>query len=152
MVLQLFISQLSLLGLTLVTRVLSQSLTFIATCNAISYAGAKPVFIDVDVDTMGLSPKALKYFLENNAKKTMNGTFNKTSGRKISACVPMHTFGFPCRIVEIAEICADWNIALIEDAAESLGSYVAIVIQVLLLQWARSASMEIRSLPRVVEA
>ena len=105
-------------------EVISQALTFIATCNAISYAGAKPLFIDVDLDTMGLSPAALKRFLERNAEKRANGTFNKTSGKKISACVPMHTFGFPCRIAEIAEICADWDIALIEDAAESLGSYV----------------------------
>ncbi len=104
-------------------EVISQALTFIATCNAISYAGAEPLFVDVDVDTMGLSPAALKRFLEQNAEKRANGTFNKTSGKRISACIPMHTFGFPCRVSEIAEICADWNIALIEDAAESLGSY-----------------------------
>ncbi|MBD63295.1 MAG: aminotransferase DegT [Gammaproteobacteria bacterium] len=106
-------------------EVISQALTFIATCNAISYAGAKPVFVDVDVDTMGLSPTSLQRFLESSVKKTSNGTFNKLSGKRISACVPMHTFGFPCRIKEIAEICDDWDIALIEDAAESLGSYVA---------------------------
>ena len=105
-------------------EVISQALTFVATCNAITYAGATPLFIDVDVDTMGLSPAALKRFLEENAEKRASGTFNKTSGKKISACVPMHTFGFPCRIVEIAEICFDWNISLIEDAAESLGSTV----------------------------
>ena len=104
-------------------EVISQALTFIATCNAISYAGAKPLFIDVDLDTMGLSPSALKIFLESNAEKSVDGTFNKFSGNRISACVPMHTFGFPCRIAEIAEICADWDVALIEDAAESLGSY-----------------------------
>ena len=105
-------------------EVISQALTFIATCNAISYAGAKPLFIDVDLDTMGLSPARLKRFLDENAEKRANGTFNKTSGKRISACVPMHTFGFPCRIDEIAEICANWDITLIEDAAESLGSYV----------------------------
>ena len=105
-------------------EVISQALTFIATCNAISYAGAKPLFIDVDLDTMGLSPTALKIFLESNAEKRVDGTFNKFSGNRISACVPMHTFGFPCRIAEIAEICADWDITLIEDAAESLGSFV----------------------------
>jgi perosamine synthetase len=105
-------------------EVISQAMTFIATCNAISYAGASPIFIDVDLDTMGLSPSALKRFLEENAEKRVNGSFNKISGKRISACVPMHTFGFPCRIAEIAEICADWDIALIEDAAESLGSYV----------------------------
>ena len=105
-------------------EVISQALTFIATCNAISYAGAKPLFIDVDLDTMGLSPAALKRFLEENTEKRTSGTFNKTSGKRISACIPMHTFGFPCRIAEIAEICANWDITLIEDAAESLGSYV----------------------------
>lgn len=105
-------------------EVITQALTFIATCNAISYSGANPLFIDVDLDTMGLSPLALKGFLEENAKKTKNGTFNKLSGKRISACVPMHTFGFPLRITEIKEICNDWNIALVEDVAESLGSYV----------------------------
>ena len=105
-------------------EVISQAVTFIATCNAISYAGAKPLFIDVDLDTMGLSPTALRNFLEENAEKRPEGTFNKSSGKRISGCVPMHTFGLPCRIEEIASICNDWNIALIEDAAESLGSYV----------------------------
>jgi aminotransferase in exopolysaccharide biosynthesis len=106
-------------------EVITQALTFVATCNAISYAGAEPIFIDVDLDTMGLSPISLQRFLEASAEKRSNGTFNKLSGKRISACVPMHTFGFPCRIKEIAEICVDWDIALIEDAAESLGSYVA---------------------------
>ena len=106
-------------------EVISQALTFIATCNAISYAGAKATFVDVDIDTLGLSPSALKSFLEKNAEKRQNGTFNRTSGNRISACIPMHTFGFPCRIAEIAEICANWGIALIEDSAESLGSYAA---------------------------
>lgn len=105
-------------------EVLSQALTFIATCNAITYAGAKPVFIDVDMDTMGLSPSALKKFLEGNAEKRRDGTFNKFSGKRISACVPMHTFGFPCQIAQIASVCKDWGITLIEDTAESLGSFV----------------------------
>ena len=107
-------------------EVISQALTFIATCNAITYAGAKPLFIDVDIDTMGMSPSALEEFLENNTKKTADGTINLLSGKRISACIPMHTFGFPCRVQEIAAICSKWNIALIEDAAESLGSYVGI--------------------------
>jgi perosamine synthetase len=105
-------------------EVISQALTFIATCNAISYTGAYPVFIDVDQDTMGMSPKALLGFLENNAEKRHGCTYNKYSGRRIAACVPMHTFGMPCRIVEIIAICSEWGIAVIEDAAESLGSYV----------------------------
>lgn len=105
-------------------EVISQALTFIATCNAISYSGAVPVFIDVDLDTMGMSPHSLQTFLEVHAEKRAGQVFNKTSGRRIAACVPMHTFGLPCRIAEITAICADWGIALIEDAAESLGSYV----------------------------
>ena len=105
-------------------EVVTQALTFIATCNAIHYAGATPVFIDVDKDTMGMSPSSLRRFLERNARKENGQVYNKNSGRRISGCLPMHTFGFPCRIVEIAAICDDWGIALIEDSAESLGSYV----------------------------
>ncbi len=104
-------------------EVLSQALTFIATANAISYIGAQPVFLDVDKDTLGMSPDALKDFLHQNAERRHDGTYNKGTGRKIAACVPMHTFGLPCRIDEIAAICEEWNIYLVEDAAESLGSY-----------------------------
>jgi len=105
-------------------EVISQALTFIATCNAIGYTGARPVFVDVDIDTMGMSPTALSTFLDTHAEKRNGQVFNKTSGKRIAACIPMHTFGLPCRIEEVASICADWGIALIEDAAESLGSYV----------------------------
>lgn len=105
-------------------EVLSQALTFIATANAVSYIGAKLVFIDVDKDTLGMSPEALKRFLAAHAEKRSDGfSYNKTTGKKISACIPMHTFGLPCRIDELAEICEEWNICLVEDAAESLGSY-----------------------------
>lgn len=104
-------------------EVLSQSLTFIATCNAISYLSAAPVFIDVDKDTMGLSPDSLKRFLDQNARKGNDGfCYNKNSGKRIKACVPMHTFGMPCRVDEISAICDQWNIVLVEDAAESIGS------------------------------
>lgn len=104
-------------------EVITQPLTFIATCNAISYCGAKPIFLDVDLDTLGLSPTALKDFLETNCEIIDNQCINKTTKRQIKACVPMHTFGHPCRIVEIKEICDEWNIALVEDSAESLGSF-----------------------------
>ncbi len=105
-------------------EVLSQSLTFIATCNAISYIGAKPVFVDIDKDTLGMSPNALNHFLYTYGEIRDNGfTYNRQSNKRIKACVPMHTFGLPCRIDEIAEICKKWNIKLVEDAAESLGSY-----------------------------
>ena len=105
-------------------EVISQSLTFIATANAISYLSAKPVFIDVDKDTMGMSPEALERFLEEFGERKDDGyTYNKTTGRRIKACVPMHTFGFPCRTKALALICKEWNIDLVEDTAESLGSY-----------------------------
>ena len=104
-------------------EVISQALTFAATCNAITYCGASPVFIDVDRDTLGLSPKALEKWLSKNAELKDGQTFNRKTGARISACVPMHTFGFPLRITEIVEICEAFGITVIEDAAESLGSY-----------------------------
>ncbi|MFA6013581.1 MAG: LegC family aminotransferase [Gallionellaceae bacterium] len=114
---------LKLVGVNQGDEVITQSLSFVATCNAISYCGAKAVFVDVDKDTLGLSPTSLREFLTANTNQTEEGCINKTSGRKISAVVPMHTFGHPCRIDEIARICEEFNIPLCEDAAESLGSY-----------------------------
>lgn len=104
-------------------EVITQPLTFIATANAISYCGAHPVFVDIDKDTLGLSPNALELFLSQHTEQKTDGCYNKTTNRKITAIVPMHTFGHPCRIDEIAEICQQYKIELVEDAAESLGSY-----------------------------
>lgn len=104
-------------------EVITQPLTFIATCNAISYCGAKPVFVDVDLETMGMSPDSLKDFLNANCEVKENQCINKTTGKTIKACVPMHTFGHPCKIDEIKTICDAWHVELVEDAAESLGSY-----------------------------
>ncbi|MDE7116207.1 MAG: LegC family aminotransferase [Muribaculaceae bacterium] len=105
-------------------EVLTQSLSFIATCNAISYIGASPVFIDVDYDTMGLSPAALRKWLENHTVKDADNVLrNKSTGRRVKCVVPMHTFGHPCRIDEIAEICREYCLELVEDAAESIGSF-----------------------------
>lgn len=103
-------------------EVITQPLTFVATANAITQAAASPVFVDVDRDSMGMSPAALKSFLEEHTITQGGKTINKHSGRRIAACVPMHTFGFPLRIDEIAALCDQYNILLIEDAAESLGS------------------------------
>lgn len=105
-------------------EVLTQALTFVATCNALAYIEAHAVFVDVDRDTMGLSPSALGSWLRTNAERRAGGTYNRSTGRRIAACVPMHTFGHPCRIEEIQSLCAEWGIPLIEDAAESLGSKV----------------------------
>lgn len=103
--------------------VLTQSLTFIATCNAIRYCGAEPVFLDVDLDTMGLSPTATEQWLTENAELDVNGICRHKSDHKaIRACLPMHTFGHPVKLDELLDLCSRWNIHLIEDAAESLGS------------------------------
>jgi len=115
---------LKLVGVRQNDEVITQALSFIATCNAIHYLDAHPVFVDVDVDTMGLSPDALRDFLEEHAEIRDGYAINKVSGRRISACVPMHTFGIPCKIEEIKKVCDKWNIVLVEDIAESLGSYV----------------------------
>ena len=103
-------------------EVLTQSLTFVATTNAITYSGAIPVFIDVDRDTLGMSPMSLKDFLEKNSFMKNGECFNKNSNRRIKACLPMHTFGRACRIDEILKICNNYNIQLVEDAAEAVGS------------------------------
>ena len=105
-------------------EVITQPLTFVATANAITHAGGIPVFVDVDKDTMGLSPVALKAFLDEFATVNDQGQcINKKTGRRIAACVPMHTFGFPVKIEEIMAVCTAYHIPVIEDAAESLGSY-----------------------------
>ena len=106
-------------------EVITQPLTFVATANAIAYCEAQPVFLDVDMDTMGLSPEALQNFLKTKTfrdNKT-NKCVNKSTHKTISACVPMHTYGQPCRIDEIVEICNQFHISIVEDAAESLGSF-----------------------------
>ncbi len=103
--------------------VITQSLSFIATCNAISYLYASPVFIDVDKKTLGMSADALEDFLKAQTMQKNGECFHKESGKRIKACVPMHTFGHPVEVDKIAELCIQYNVALVEDAAESIGSY-----------------------------
>lgn len=103
-------------------EVLTQALTFIATINAIIYNGATPVFLDVDLDTMGLSPNAVQAFLEQYGELREGVCYNKKTNKKIAACMPMHTFGFPVHLDELITICNKWNIPIVEDAAESIGS------------------------------
>lgn len=114
---------LKLVGVESKDEVITQSLTFIATANAISYAGAIPVFIDVDKDTMGLSPKALKSWLQANAEVKAHACYNKITGRRIKVCMPMHTFGHPVHLEELVNICTEYYLELVEDAAESIGSF-----------------------------
>ena len=105
--------------------VITQPFTFVATANAVAYCHAEPVFVDIDKDTLGLSAEKLKLFLEKEAHINDQGIcIHKATGRTIRACLPMHSFGLVCRIKEIANICKNYNIVLVEDAAESIGSYV----------------------------
>ena len=103
-------------------EVLTQALTFIATINAIIYNGASPIFLDVDLDTMGLSSNAVNAFLEENGEIREGVCYNKKTNKKIAACMPMHTFGFPVHLNELMTVCGKWNIPVVEDAAESIGS------------------------------
>ena len=104
--------------------VITQPLSFIATCNAIAYIGACHLFVDVDTDTLGLSPQKLGEYLAANTEKGADGfSYHKITKQKMAACVPMHTFGHPCRVDELAAVCEKYNIALIEDAAEAIGSF-----------------------------
>lgn len=112
-----------LVGVERGDEVITQPLTFIATANAIAYCGAEPVFVDVDMDTMGLSPSKMGEWLLSNAEMRGGECFNRVSGRRIKACVPMHTFGHPVHLDELVQLCKKWNIEIVEDAAESIGSY-----------------------------
>ncbi|ENU6168282.1 aminotransferase LegC [Campylobacter jejuni] len=103
-------------------EVITQSISFVATANAIAYTGAKPVFLDIDENTLSLSPKALEHFLENQTCQKDNLSYNKTTHKPIKACVIMHTFGLSAHIKAIKELCEKYHILLIEDAAEALGS------------------------------
>lgn len=103
--------------------VITQPLTFVATCNAIRYCGAEPVFVDVDEHTLGLSPRALAKWLEDNARLDDDGLCRaKADGRVVRACLPMHTFGHPADLDGLLSVCERWRLPLVEDAAESLGS------------------------------
>ena len=114
---------LRLAGVRMGDEVITQPLTFVATANAIAYCGGRPVFLDVDLDTLGLSPDSLERFLLQNVELRSDGfSYNRSTNNRVSACVPMHTFGHPCSIDRIVSICGGYNIAVIEDAAESLGS------------------------------
>lgn len=103
--------------------VITQALTFVATCNALYHMGAEPVFVDVSSKSLGLCPRALDIFLEEHALLTDDGAIHKKTKQRFQAIVPMHTFGHPVELDELLKVCIKWGIALVEDAAESLGSY-----------------------------
>ncbi|MCL9775528.1 LegC family aminotransferase [Vibrio methylphosphonaticus] len=103
--------------------VITQALTFVATCNALYHMGAEPIFVDASPVSLGLCPKAVDTFLSEYAEVTETGCVHKQTGRRIKAVVPMHTFGHPVELDELVAVCLKWNITLVEDAAESLGSF-----------------------------
>lgn len=114
---------LMLVGVEAGDEVLTQPLTFVATCNALSYCGAHPVFIDVDRDTLGLSPVKLEEWISRHAELRGDTLYNKLTGRRIKACLPMHTFGHPVHLNQLLELCRTYHLELVEDAAEGVGSY-----------------------------
>ncbi len=106
------------------SEVITQAMTFVATANSIKYTGADVSFIDVDPKTLGMSADSLKDYLSKFSENKNGKIVNKITGKEIKACIPMHTFGFPCNAKEILEICKENNIIMIEDCAESLGSFI----------------------------
>ncbi|WP_342581023.1 LegC family aminotransferase [Ureibacillus sp. FSL W7-1570] len=104
-------------------EVLMPSLTFVATANAASYLGAIPHFVDVSYETLGMDPIKLNKHLEEIGVLRNGKLYNKQTGRRIAAVVPMHTFGHPVDLDGLLEVCDKFNLVLVEDAAESLGSY-----------------------------
>jgi aminotransferase in exopolysaccharide biosynthesis len=103
--------------------VITQALTFVATCNALYHMGAEPIFVDVSPISLGLCPKAVDDYLSEYAELTEQGCVHKQTGQRIRAAVPMHTFGHPVELDELMAICMKWQLVLVEDAAESLGSF-----------------------------
>lgn len=103
-------------------EVITQPLSFVATANAIDYCGAQPIFVDVDRDNMGLSPSALEDFLIKNSYQENGCCYNKRTKKAIRTCIPMHSFGHPCRITQLSDICQRFQLTMVEDAAEALGS------------------------------
>lgn len=103
--------------------VITQALTFVATCNALYHMGAEPIFVDVSPVSLGLCPRAVECYLLEHAELTERGCFHKQTGQRIKALVPMHTFGHPVELDELVAVCLKWQLVLVEDAAESLGSF-----------------------------
>lgn len=114
---------LKLVGVSVGHEVITQPLTFAATCNAIKYCGATPLLLDIDAKTLGLSAVALSDFLSTYAKVVDGVCINDLTDRPITACIPMHTFGHPLEVDKIVSLCKQWKIPVVEDAAEALGSY-----------------------------
>ena len=105
-------------------EVLMPAMTFVATANAVIYCNAIPHFVDISQQTLGIDSARMDLYLSENAEKREDGTtWNKNTNQRISACIPMHCFGHPVAMTPLNDVCKKWNITIIEDAAEALGSY-----------------------------
>jgi len=104
-------------------EVLIPALTFVATANAVTYCGGIPHFVDSEEKTLGIDPAKLQNYLKDIAQTNSEGCRNKNTGRRIKAVIPMHTFGHPVDLDGLAEVCRQYKITMVEDAAESLGSF-----------------------------
>jgi len=113
---------LQIIGVSPGDEVLIPALTFVATANAVSYCGAVPHLVDSEEGTLGLDPCKLEDYLSEISEQRTEGCFNKKTGRRIKAVIPMHTFGHPVDMDPLSEICHKHRLELIEDGAESLGS------------------------------
>lgn len=114
---------LKLVGVESGDEVLLPALTFVGTANAVAYCGATPHFVDCEERTLGLDPEKLRDYLLDVGEVRSAGTFNKETGRRIKAVIPMHTFGHPTDLDPLVELCLRYKLELVEDAAESIGSY-----------------------------
>ena len=141
-----------LVGVERDDEVLTQALTFIATCNAVTYIGAYPVFIDVDKETMGLSPRAVKAWLERNAELKEGVCYNKRTGRRVKACIPMHTFGHPVKIDELAISAVSGISNWLKTQPKVSAVFIKVAIPVHSERWVLLALMETKPSLQVVEA
>ena len=113
-----------LMGVKSNEEVVCQPFTFIATANAIHYCGAAPVFVDIEEEYLSLCPVKLRMFLENETIEKNGSRINKHTQKRLGAVVMMHSFGMPGKVQEVYQVCKEFGLPLIEDAAESLGSFV----------------------------
>ncbi len=112
-----------LMGVKSGDEVILPSMTFVATANAVKYCNANPHFVDSEEESLGIDPFALNNWLNKIVIKKGNFSYNKTTNKRISAIVPMHTFGHPCKMDELKKISKKFNMRIIEDSAEALGSF-----------------------------
>jgi perosamine synthetase len=104
-------------------EVLVPALTFVATANAVRYCGAFPHFVDSEPETLGMDPRRIEQYLATTVEKRSGAAFNRLTGRRISVVVPMHVFGHPIDVDRLQEVCDQFHLVMVEDAAQSLGSY-----------------------------